>query len=360
MDNSIVKHPGEILYSEISELGMKQKELAIRTGVSEKHISMIINGTKSISNSFARKLDIALNSENGTWAKKQADYDEYTSMLEERNHITETELSILKSLKDVVEYLLKTGIMRNHCGESEKILQLRKILCVNNLSVIPQISYNAAYRAQITKTTKNIDPYILFAWQRICEIHAENIIINHPFNPKKLLKSTPEIKSKMFIDDPNCMIRELKLIFAKCGIAFEVVHHFRGAPVQGFIKRTINEKVILCLTIRGKRADKFWFSLFHEIGHLLNGDLNNRFIDFDSVKSEIEENADAFARDALIDPKLYKEFILSGDYHNLDKINSFSLSAGVQPWITIGRLHNDEWLDWDIYANIAPSYQWAD
>lgn len=91
----------------------------------------------------------------------------------------------------------------------------------------------------------------------------------------------------MFEVDPNIMVSNLKNIFAECGIAFDVVYHFCGTPVQDFIKQIDSGKVILCVKIRGKGADKFWFSLFHEIGHLLNGDLNTRFVDFDTVKNEI-------------------------------------------------------------------------
>ena len=140
MENTkTIKHPGELLLSKIGELGMKQKELAIRTGMSEKHISTVINGTKDISASFARKLDIALGEEIGTWAKHQADYDDYMAKLEEENGITDEEVGILKTMKEIVDFFLEIGIMHNHCGNTEKIIQLRKILCVNNLSVIPQI-----------------------------------------------------------------------------------------------------------------------------------------------------------------------------------------------------------------------------
>ncbi len=305
---SIVKHPGEILLSEINRIGMKQKELAIRTGMTEKHISTVINGSKNISPAFARKLDIALGSEKGTWANYQAAYDEYVAQVEETNGITEEEISILKSLKDIIDYFLARGIMHNHCGNSEKVIQLRSILCVNSLTVIPKITYNAAYRAQV-KTSTNIDPYVLFAWQRLCELETDQADIGVQFDNQKLIQSIPAIKKLMFINDADQMIAQLKAIFASCGIAFEVVHHFRGAPVQGFIKQTNSGKIILCLTIRGKKADRFWFSLFHEIGHLLNGDLDTRFIDFDSVKSETENNADQFARDTLIDPVSYKRFI---------------------------------------------------
>jgi HTH-type transcriptional regulator/antitoxin HigA len=264
-------------------------------------------------------------------------------------------------MKDIVEYFLKRGIMHNHCGDAEKIIQLREFLRVNNLSAIPKITYNAVYRAQVTTRT-NIDLYTLFAWQRMCEVLTDDAPINCQFNADKLLNSLDKIKELMFETSTNTnkLKSTLKSIFADCGVSFEIVHHFRGAPVQGFIKQTDSGKVILCVTIRGKNADRFWFSLFHEIGHLLNGDLNTRFVDFDSVKSEMENKADIFARDTLIDPSLYKSFILSGKYYMLDEIKKFSTSIAVPHWVVIGRLHSDEWLDWNCFAYEIPKFEWAE
>ena len=359
MTNEKIEHPGKLLLSEINRIGMNQKELSVRTGMSEKHISTVINGTKDISSAFARRLDIALGAPSGTWAKYQAEYDDYTAILEELNGITDEEFSILKAMKDIVEYFLKIGIMHNHCGDTEKVIQLRQVLCVNSLTVIPKITYSAAYRAQV-KTSTNIDIYTLFAWQRMCEIMTDKVSVNAPFDKQKLIDNIPALKKIMFEKNPDKMVAELKRVFAECGIAFEVVRHFRGAPVQGFIKLTDTGRVILCLTIRGKSADKFWFSLFHEVGHLINGDLNTRFVDFDSVKSEQESKADQFARDTLINPDMYKGLIASDRYHSLNDIKSFSAFIGVPHWITIGRLHKDEWLDWSRYAHEAPSFEWED
>ena len=83
-DTNKVMNPGERLLSEITKRGMKQSELAIRTGATPKHISTIINGTKEISVSFARKLDIALGDESGTWASYKAEYDDYMAEMEEK------------------------------------------------------------------------------------------------------------------------------------------------------------------------------------------------------------------------------------------------------------------------------------
>lgn len=106
----------------------------------------------------------------------------------------------------------------------------------------------------------------------------------------------------------NTMQEQLKEIFDECCIAFCMVKHFRGAPVQGFIKRTECGQLILCMTIRQKRTDIFWFTLFHEIAYVLNGDADKRFVDFSSVKTEIEARADDFARDTLLDKNAYKKF----------------------------------------------------
>lgn len=48
--------PGAILDMKLQDTGMSRKELAIRIGVTEKHISTVINGERWISPSFARKL----------------------------------------------------------------------------------------------------------------------------------------------------------------------------------------------------------------------------------------------------------------------------------------------------------------
>ena len=53
------------------------------------------------------------------------------------------------------------------------------------------------------------------------------------------------------------------------------------------------------MTLSEKRPDSFWFTLFHEIGHFINGDAKQRFIDFESVENEREIKADLFAQNML-------------------------------------------------------------
>lgn len=75
LSHDFIIHPGETLAEVLEDREMTQKELAIRTGMSEKHISTVINGQKNISSSFAKKLEHALGIETEFWMNLQASYE---------------------------------------------------------------------------------------------------------------------------------------------------------------------------------------------------------------------------------------------------------------------------------------------
>ncbi len=68
-------HPGETLKEILVDREMAQRELALRTSVTEPHISKIIKGSKAISVSFAKKLEYALGIDANFWINLQANYD---------------------------------------------------------------------------------------------------------------------------------------------------------------------------------------------------------------------------------------------------------------------------------------------
>jgi len=349
-------HPGEILQEKLNTSGMSKKELAVRTNVTEKHVWTIINGEKGISTAFAKKLGYVFENA-GYWMDLQTKYDTEQDRIQKENDIASEEINILKPLHDIMTYFIEKGYMHNNCGDANKIIQLRELLQISDLTLIPQVPYYAAYRAQITSNIK-VDPYVLFAWQRLCEKETENIRVNNTINKDLLSKKINDIKSLMF-GNINEGIKELQTFLAECGIAFQVVKNFRGAPVQGFIKETVDGRLILCLTIRGNRADRFWFTLFHEIAHILHGDYKTRFVDFDSVSGKAEELADQYASDTLIPPDQYHKFILSSDCTSWERIEAFAEAVGVEPFIVLGRLQNDEYLEWSDYPHKVVKYKWA-
>ena len=82
--------------------------------------------------------------------------------------------------------------------------------------------------------------------------------------------------------------------------------------------------------------DTFWFTLFHEIGHILNGDLGVTFHD------EAEDEADRYAQMKLIPQERYEEFIHQHEYFDELDICEFARDINRDPGIVRGRLLRDK------------------
>ena len=350
LSRDYIIHPGETLAEVLEDREMSQRELAVRTGMTEKHISTVIHGQKGISAAFARKLEYALGIETSFWMNLQANYDRELLEFEEVNNITEAELSVLKNLKEVIEVWTSFGWLDEETNPAAMVLDFRMIFGISNLLDTPKISYAAAYSAQ----NKNVGPYVLFAWQRMCELLTKNIEIADEVDTEKLREMIPDIKQVMFMR-ANQIQKKLTAIFSECGIAFRIVPNFTGAPVQGFIKKTEDGALILCMTLRQKFADIFWFTLFHEIAHVLNGDTKHEFIDFDSVSGEVESKADSMAGEFLIDSKEYKSFVAAEGYKRSSEIERFASTQNVKDYIVQGRLMKEKIIPW----KARPRYEWA-
>ena len=75
LSGDFIIHPGETLAEVLEDRKMSQKELAIKTGMTEKYISTVISGQQNISSSFAKKLEYALGLEKDFWINLQAKYE---------------------------------------------------------------------------------------------------------------------------------------------------------------------------------------------------------------------------------------------------------------------------------------------
>lgn len=75
LSGDFIIHPGETLAEVLEDREMSQKELAIKTGMTEKYISTVISGQQNISSSFAKKLEYALGIEKDFWINLQANYE---------------------------------------------------------------------------------------------------------------------------------------------------------------------------------------------------------------------------------------------------------------------------------------------
>ena len=116
----------------------------------------------------------------------------------------------------------------------------------------------------------------------------------------------------------------------------------------------------MMMTIRYKWADIFWFTLFHEIGHILN--LNRRLVilegDIDDPEYlQMEDDANRFAAEVLIPSFEYSKFIEKSRFYK-DDIGAFAAHLGVSRGIVVGRLQNDGYIDRSWHNGLRTQFGW--
>lgn len=353
----LVIHPGETISDILEERDLKQKELAQRAGVSEAFLSDVIHGKKDISKGLAMGLEYALGIPSSFWLNLQANYDAELLELQKESTILEEEKGILSRIHEIVDYLKKAACIPNDSTLEQTILDVRKYLQVSSLTALCSLSPGGAFRKSDKVKT---DPYVLGAWLCLCKVRFTMHRLTKVFDSRKVDELITRIKEIMcnHSGDPQ---QPLTVLFAEYGIDFSIVHNFRGAPVQGYIGFSDDGTYQMVLTIRGAFADIFWFSLFHELGHIVNGDITKPggFIDTtDPKNARREEKADCFASNALLNPESYQSFIENRQFAISD-IQEYAKTQNVPPYIVIGRLQRERKIPYNRYTQYKLKYKWA-
>ncbi|MDO5381313.1 MAG: HigA family addiction module antitoxin [Eubacteriales bacterium] len=356
ISRELIIHPGETIADVLEDRSISQIELAASTGVSPAYVSNVISGKKDISAKFAYALEYALGVPKSFWLNLQANYDAELLEANEENTITDEERTARESLKDIVRYLRQKGKMPVGEKKEQSILSLRKALKVSNIVNVREMVPAGAFRMS---KAASVDPYVLGAWIRLCQIASENRNVEVAFSTNKVDNLVGEIKSVM-MDRESDIQGRLTGIFSRYGIDFSVVKNFRGAPVQGYVAPRRDGSYQMVVTIRNAYADIFWFSLFHELGHIVNGDIgkNSKFID-DGSDVDKEAAADEFARNKLISETDYQVFLNENNFE-IESIKRFAATQNVMPYIVIGRLQKEKQLDYTVFSNYKLRYEWAE
>lgn len=352
--NSGIKHPGATLAAMLDLVDMSRKELSLRVGVSEKHIAAVIDGSRDVSLPFAKRLECVFGLPALEWLDMQVRYDEACFERKERAGVHPEEMDIPLRLLTVIPILRKYKLLDDPADDVDAILKLRRFMGVSDLRVIPEITGTAVSRLRHRGCEDDIDPYVLLAWQQMCERLTENALTAPVMDIQKLGDSLPAIKHLMLYKESELPFL-LGKAFAACGIAFRLVPPFEGAPVRGFVRKFPNGRGMLCLTARKERQDVFWFALFREISRIVNGNAN--FVDF-SFKNPAETYVDNFTDEVLIPAKAYRRLVENGDF-SFDIVRRFAESQIVSTHIVLARLLRDGLIkETEEVKVLLPEYTW--
>jgi len=341
--HTIAVAPGATIREQLEDRGMTQREFASRMGLSEKHVSRLINGEVALTPEVALKLEYVLGVPASYWNNLEAIYREKLVRVQEENQM-EADAQIARAFPYLE--MSKLGWVPPTRDAYEKANHLRRYFCVASLHFVsdPRVLSIACRRLG----TSEKSDYALLAWAQQAKIQA---VKHHtsPINIKLLRERIGDIRA-MTTANPQIFCGELVDLLADCGIAVIFLPHLSGSFLHGATFYDGN-KIVIGMTVRGKDADRFWFSLFHEIGHVLNNDMAKA----NGTTDEDEEAADIFARDTLIAPDDYECFIASKN-KSQESIVAFAKSIGISPGIVVGRLQKDNYLHFNEMNSLKEKY----
>lgn len=341
--NFIATPPGSTIKEQLENRGMSQKEFASRMGMSEKHISHLVNGEVQLTPDVANRLEMVLGLPANFWNNLEAIYRDKLAKVEVENSM-DSDSKMIK--KFPYKEMADNGWVPATRKTTEKVIALRKffeVIELNRLTgnLVPGI---ACRRLAITEKSD----YALIVWAQKAKLEARDSEVSS-INLDLLSKHLLQIR-KMTIMDPSEFCSKLVKTLADCGIALIFLPHMSSSFLHGATFYDKN-KIVIGMTVRGKDADKFWFSLFHEIGHILLGHLSQG-----STSEEDEVKADEFAKEHLIPSKQYEQFVTRNCFNKTDII-SFAKQIDIAPGIVVGRLQKDGYIDFSWHNDLKTKYE---
>lgn len=339
--------PGETLKETIESLNMTQKELAIRTGLTEQTIIRIFKGEQPITYETANKLELVTGVPARFWNNLESNYREQLAKIEEKAKL-EKEIKWL----DTIEY--KELIKRKIIEKSEdKYLILKQVFTFFGVSSVdawkniwkkPEVAAKRSHAFETNQGAASI-------WIRIGEIEA-NKINCEPFNREKFKDALIKIR-RLTTENIETSIPKMQKLCSASGVALVLVPEMKKVPWSGASKWLNSEKALIILNLRGKSEDKFWFSFFHEAGHILNDNKTRLYI-ADNSDNPVEEKANKFAADFLIPEKFNKDI---KTYTQKVQVQCLANELGVSPGIVVGRFHHLT-KKWHLFNELIKTLQW--
>jgi HTH-type transcriptional regulator/antitoxin HigA len=114
------------------------------------------------------------------------------------------------------------------------------------------------------------------------------------------------------------------------------------AYVSGVARWLNPHKALIQLSLYGKSNDRFWFTFFHEVAHILLHEKDDIFLDEWSQGKDIpsiqEEEANQWAKDFLVSPKDSLEL---ARLKSKEQVTAFAKRIGIHPGIVVGRIQHE-------------------
>jgi len=287
-------HPGETLLEKLEEMKMGPKEFALRAGKPEKTIIAVLKGESSIT------ADMAVQFENITripahfWMNHQRGYDEFIAR-KKREAVIRQATPWAKQFP--LEDMMQKGWLPQVKTLKQKTMEMLSFFGFSNHKAWEEYYFKqqlkVAFRISLAHTK---DPFAVSAWLRQGEIQALELTAKK-YSQKKFKEILPMLKS-MLENHNDKSFNQLQILCLEAGVKVVKTPSLNNAPISG-ATRWLSDTPLIQLTDESTQSDHFWFTFFHEVGHILLHGKKDVFLEnleYSDKDNQKENEADEFAR----------------------------------------------------------------
>ena len=358
-------HPGEYVEELLEVNNMTQLDLANRTGITAKTINRIIKGKASITKNIAFAFTNIFDHTPEYWMKLQNQYDLDTIRIEQQKEFQKEYIKIGAFLsKFDYDELVKHGYVYNTKEPIEQVSQLLKFFKCKTIELYDKnYDFNNMNIACRINGLTNIKYGNLSAWLRKGQIEAKDIELSE-YNVKKFKAAIDQIRTKLTVQNPKNVKRDIESLFSDAGVAIVFVDYLKNSGVSGAAYWINNAKnPCIQLSSKYKRNDLLWFSLFHEVGHIIKHNKRQIFVESEtrklsSSKNDYESEADMYAEDMLIPRDKWIEFISDTSFTE-ERIYSFAKHINTHAGVIVGRLQKEKLIGYSMFNNLKEYADWV-
>ena len=341
-----VSSPGRILSRELDARGWTQKDLAEVMGRPHQTINGIVKGNKQVTPETAIELAEALGTSAEFWTNLEAKYRlhlaQKASVQKEspqgtsEGSVGDSDISRrgrLYSFAPIAE-MLKRGWL----NAVDTIDELEKQVCdffgITQLGETPKLAVNCRQSEKRDPETQ-----AQMTWAR----RVENIARTQKlpsFDREKLKAAIPEILA-FAAEAAGVALVSDKL--QSLGVHFIIVRHLGRTYLDG-AAFYLEQNPVVALTLRYNRIDNFWFTLMHELAHIVAGHEGSYLDNMDNLEvNQQETEANQLATDWLLDPDALTRFVrATRPYFSVKKVERFAIAQNRHPGILVGRLQREK------------------
>jgi HTH-type transcriptional regulator/antitoxin HigA len=342
--------PGALLKAVLDALDLTQSDLADRTGLSTKYVNQIIKLNATLSADTAVRLEAVTRVPAETWTAMEADFRAAEARAE-RSTVVQGWIDWLSNFK--LTELRDRGVLSSSARSAATVDELLRFFGISSPD-----GWNRVWEPSLTRFRRSPsftpETPATTIWLRIGQNKAVNMKTSE-YSSTGLLELMPTICS-LTKKPPAVGLAELPELCRKVGVAVVYAAELKGCHASGATWWANPTKAVVLLSNRGKREDRFWFSFFHECGHLLkhakrdtyldqSGPENDGppwedaapisgFIDDGSRDSAVEREADAFASSTLIPAHILPALRSA---RSKTDIESIADELDIAPGVVVGR-----------------------